>query len=408
MHILGKPAREDIILRNSAFWAIGISIAVALVSFGSNLLVAHNLPVSDFALYAASVTFLNFLGISFSGFQIRASTIAARRDEYITPGRDGFSRSLLKGSVILMLLFAASSLIWNSYVGMSPELLLILSVAFPVVALSSLVNGRLAGSGKLATQSLMSLAILLTNLVAQIAISLTFEISTELLVAQLVFINGLFIAWMQVSRKGSFPNEENAFNTKNLVTVAKAGLFWFLANFDILLCSLFLSEEERNQYAVAATFSRMLLFFFATLFSAMFTKLNRNIRDKIPSKRLLRRSAMTTLIASVAIAIVIFYLGEQLLVMFYGAKYSSAGAIFRMLGFASIPFLLAQFTMQIAHLQPNLKLAFLLLTEALIVVFVATLNVQTSQDLVGAYAITGLIVLFTIWSILNKESWRGI
>lgn len=390
-------------LRRSAALALAISLLVAAITFSSNLIVARFLPVSEFALFAASMTFLNLLGVTFSGFQISTSAAVTRLSHPSLPGRDKFSSSLLKGSIVLALSFWAFSFFWNGPIGLDNFLILILALAIPGAALSALVNGQLAGLGRFATQTLISLAILSANLAFQITAALTFGLSVDYLIFQLVAINTLAMLFASKRLKSMRGNEDSAFSRENLTTVASAGLFWFLANFDLLLCALFLSEPERNQYAVAASFSRMFLFLFATVSAAIFTKLNRNLKAGLSSRNLFLTSGVLILGAIIVISIALFVWGDAVLITFYGEKYAVAGAQVRYMGFATIPFVLAQLVMQLAHLKPSASLATILLIASFAIVLLSHLMISTAIELAVTYSLAGCGVLASIGIFVLRQ-----
>lgn len=376
--------------------ALAISIPVSFASFLFNILMARNLELNQFALFASAMTFLNLVGVAFSGFQLSAAAKVARSLPRDNPENPKFGLKLIQASAALGVIFAISAFFWNSIIGTSELMILALSLSIPVAALSSVVNGALSGSGRFSTQAFLSLLILSLNLVVQFLVIGIFPANANISILILVTVNLIVLLVVAQNQKSFSMIEGRVFTADNLVRVGSSGGFWLLANFDILFCAFFLEPDTRNQYSAAASFSRVLLFAFATVSAAIFIKLNRNLGAGLSSRSLLSRSLALVLASVFAMALSFFFFGSWLFELLYGTKYSWASELMPFMGFVSAPYLVAQVLMQVAHVKPNPKLFGSLVTLDVAVVVLCHILARSPRELALGYFISGLVVLVVI------------
>lgn len=384
-------------LLKSTFWGVGISLFVSIGTFSFNVLVARNLNVRDFATFVAVMTFINLVGLVFSGFQVSVAREIAQNKVVVAHKKlDSFTKSLLYFSLGLASALFLSQQFWNLKLGLSTSLVIVLCLIFPSSAVLIILNGRLAGLGRFKEQAAVSLSLVSANLAVQLLQAAIWGVSLERAIWTQIAINFLIGITLLLATNKVASVSQLAFSQKNIQTALMVAMFGFICNFDLLLSPLFLSEAERGHYSAASGISKYLLIFFTMINATLFTALNRNKAANQSSFSILKKSgfALSGLVSLFLVAV--YFFGPTGLVLLYGDQYSLAASNLFLICLCYVPMVFASWLLQLVYMRitwfPVITL-FLLISTSLAFAFISKLSIPTLSILV---AITGSAICITL------------
>lgn len=392
-------------LTRSTAIGVFVSIFVSLGSFIFNILAARNLSVSSFALFIAVMTFINLVGIIFSGFQVSAAReIAQGKTTKVSRKLDSFTTSILLISLAFGILLWATQGLWNAIFGLSDTMVILLAAVFPSSAILIVVNGRLAGLGRFKEQSFVSFVLVALNLFFQFAVVLLFGMNLERTFSIQIGINlilgFIFILW--TNNSGSVALW--AFSARSVQTALVVAIFGFLINFDVLFSPSVLSMEERGQYSAAASFAKYLIIFWGMVNATLFTMLNRNKAAGIASMRILKISGLILAGLSVAFILGTTFIVKPLFPLVYGQHFYNSADILPLVAICSVPFVAVSWLLQFVYMRISWIAVGIAAVLGLGTTTLMFIWVQRALDLAMLYCIAGGVAFlsFGVYLFFNR------
>lgn len=383
-----------------------ISVLVSLGSFLFNILAARNMNVSTFALFVSVMTFINLVGIVFSGFQVSAAREIAQ-GKTVSPVKklDGFTTSILAISVCFGIFLWATQSVWNSGFGLSETVIVLLAIVFPSSAILIVVNGRLAGLGRFKEQSIVSLVLVFINLGIQLLLVALYGMNLErTLMIQLginLAIGFVLILWTNKNSSVSVW----AFSSKSIQTALIVAIFGFLINFDILFSPSVLSMEDRGQYSAASSFAKYLIIFWGMVNATLFTMLNRNKAAGIASMRILKISGLILVGLSICFVLGTYFIVRPFFPIVYGQHFSIAANLVPFVALCAIPFVAVSWILQFVYMRISWAAVFIaailgVTTTACLFTFVGK-----AFDLAILYLVSGTVsfLSFGIYLLIHRR-----
>lgn len=393
-------------LISSTFYAIVISV---LVSFGSvvfSVLVARNLSVRDFATFVAVLTFINLVGVVFSGFQVAAAREIAQGNATAGSSKfDKFTVSILLLACALAALMLLSAFWWNSKLGLPFGLVLSLALVLPSSALLIVLNGRLAGLGRFREQALVSLILVTLNIGFQLLALLLWGMNLERIFWIQIGINIVIGFSLVILTNKTSSVSQVAFTSQSVQTAVTVAFFGLISNFDVLLSPLVLSDEVRGHYSAAAGISKYMIIFFTMVNATFFTILNRNKASDRSSKRTIYLSGFLLALCCAGFVGITYLFGKTILMAMYGNHFSIAGEYLWFVALCTVPFVFASWLLQLVFMKinwfPGIFMAFMSILGIL-------LAFTFGHSLVGISLVngfSGLVVCISLFVFLFLR-WR--
>jgi O-antigen/teichoic acid export membrane protein len=296
--------------------------AATLLSFLTQVYVARNTNLGDFAILTTFNVFLNVIGVFYAGIQYETSRLSHQVKGYSTEENttkiSTFITSIVCTSIalgtFLKLTFLKDSQIlsWKLFgVG----------IAYLIISpLLVYVSGILQSRGELVEISILSLALIGGNLSVQILFSkmITFSPMSYLTIQAIILV--LLLSYIIPKRKIPFQTESRTSWNKALLTILTIFIFNVFINIDIIVSPFIWPSDDAGNFSLLAVLSRYYIVFVPFLTARLFNfSLNSNL--KITYQELLRN--LRLIFAIWLLFTLLFAIsGISLLNRIYGNQYS--------------------------------------------------------------------------------------
>jgi hypothetical protein len=353
---ISKSDRK-ILTSSAGATAIGINVSIFTLLF--SIWVINNLPVSSISLYASYMAFANVVGFSLSGFQnsLTKNKIMNVETTKRSPDIDKNPElRLLTLSCLMGLLLVLISPFWNSVIGITFPVLIVICITPLASALFIIIGARLAAVGKFLTYSIFSLIAVLLNFLIQFTFSRFLIPSVFQVVGLIVGLNLLlgFIG-LKILNKLKI-NKGNLFNSNSVRIAIFSMILGCSIHFDVLTMGLFLSPIDRASYALIGTLTKSVVYLLGFLNAAIFTIALQRKRDLKGVKDILTITVMVMIIILIFAVVVTFLWGDEIVVLVYGDHEILTSRFMFELLVASIPIILTSVISPFFMLNPDWSL----------------------------------------------------
>lgn len=378
----------------SAALATPVALAVALGTLLFNVLALRFLPPQQVSVFVAFFALANAFGFFFSSFQIpmiKAISLSPPSDR--RHKLDTLSKQLLALAGAIAAALLGSSSVWNSWVGFSPTLLILVSLIPIWIVILSIVGNRLNASGKFALAGTLGLLNISLNLFIQVAFFGLLEIEVQVTTVLLLHatVNLLVGAVALASVK-------SAVMTSSLVTVANAKIaltamaYGLLLQLDLLIVGLVLSGNDRADYAAAAGLAKSILLIAGIFYLAVVRALIHRASQKISSQDFLKRAIFGAGLTALTFWAGASILGPRLMVFLYGDQWAVASHLLPLLGMAVAPYIVVGVLVQPVLVNPRWGSLAFLSTFGIAFVVGSLVVVTTPTHLALAWMAVGILL----------------
>ena len=296
--------------------------AATLLSFLTQVYVARNTNLGDFAILTTFNVFLNVIGVFYAGIQYETSRLSHQVKGYSTEENttkiSTFITSIVCTSIALGI-FLKLTFLKDSQI-LSWKLFAV-AIAYLIISpLLVYVSGILQSRGELVEISILSLVLIGGNLSVQILFSkmITFSPMSYLTIQAIIL--ALLLTYVIRKRKIPFQTESRTSAYKALLTLLTIFIFNVFINIDVIVSPFIWASDDAGNFSLLAILSRYYIVFVPFLTAKLF---NFSLRSdiKITYQELLRNLRMIFAIW-ILFTLLFAISGISLLNRIYGNQYS--------------------------------------------------------------------------------------
>jgi O-antigen/teichoic acid export membrane protein len=308
----------------------------------------------EYGLLSSVFTFVAILGVSASSLQaacakgeaVRSSAAdsAPRSLHTRTLRNDPLTRIVLVTSFALALTVVAASPLLGRFFHSSVGPALALGTIIPSLGLLAVAYGRLQGLQRFIPLAILSLALAFGKLVlGAVGLSLGLGVTGVLVLLAILSSSGAIVGlWLTADVAPLQPGDLTGDVARALLAFTA---FWVLLSVDVPFARHWLEHADAGQYAAGSVVGKGILWLPDVIALVIFPQLAASVRAATGSRRLLARAVSVSVTLCLAGCLGLLLVGDRFMSELYGDDYSRAATVAWKLGFASIPFAIANLLM---------------------------------------------------------------
>jgi O-antigen/teichoic acid export membrane protein len=344
--MLENKSTNNIFSTKYALHVFLITLAISVLAFFSQVLVARNMSQKNFATYAAVGALINISGVLFSSiFLNQVKLIKTHVGELNTKFFDRGTLGLLVIALSLSTVFQIAIAVQNT--GTPGMTVFLAGLIFPMVALVSGLNAKLQGLGKLRS---LNFSTFVTILISVIAISVLISagaltVNSALLVTLLSNVFTVFVFSIKLPPSGLASTSLFSAGTFKLALISSG--YWFFVQADILFSPLWLAESERGEYSAASSVAKILLIACGVINGLLLNSLLNHKRDggQFPLKLLFKYLLVESFMVMVFL-VCVHFIGDTAFQYVFGSHLASESGFLLQICLTGIPLVLAGIVVQ--------------------------------------------------------------
>ena len=379
---------------------IGLAVLTGLAgvaNFIYQIFTASALDPAAFSLLASFLAIVAIVGATTGSLQVVTARVFSTRTDWSHEIRT-FDRTTVQGlaavAILLVPLLIFSPTI-SSSLGVSVPVFLLLLLFLPVSVLTSLLLGKVQGSGYLITLGVILLAISTVKLGSAVMI-VQLSGGAVSLIAALVGASTIVLicAWIMSPVRGS--SAATLFSLQTSTLVAAQLSFWGIATTDVIVARVGLAEVSAGQFAAAAAIAKLVLFLPGVLTTAILPMAGALVSVGENRVRFALWSVGLTACLAVLSAVLVWFAAPWIISTLLGPAYAESTTLVGFLALAYVPLSVAGATLQFHFTSRRRKYALFASGSFLAMLTAFVVGPDEAWFYIAVVGVTGLLLLVSI------------